>query len=156
MTAEAPPYAPPEFVYPDEEQIDLGDFEKLTGEELAKLEVYCFANCANRMEAIGEWEGRVVPWIESYGNEKDIVARLGMFAPNAQARNIRIDGLCYMNRDAWGHLLNEHYLLPIERSQKTRRKPGGNGTCAPYEPLAAGAPPPRLFSYINGGMHPGD
>ena len=74
-TAEAPPYAPPEFVYPDEDPINLGDFDELTGEELAKLEVYCFANCANRMETIGTWQGRPVPWIESYGNEKDIVAR---------------------------------------------------------------------------------
>ena len=78
---EAPRYAPPEFVYPDQEPINLDDFESLTGAELAKLEVYCFANCANTMPYIGAWEGRPVPWIENFGNEHDIVARLGMLAP---------------------------------------------------------------------------
>ncbi len=78
---EAPRYAPPEFVYPDQEPIDLNDFDPLTGAELAKLEVYCFANCANTMPYIGVWEGRPVPWIENFGNEHDIVARLGMLAP---------------------------------------------------------------------------
>ena len=81
LFAEAPRYAPPEFVYPDQEPIDLDDFEPLTGAELAKLEVYCFANCANTMPYIGAWDGRPVPWIENFGNEHDIVARLGMLAP---------------------------------------------------------------------------
>ena len=54
---EAPRYAPPEFVYPDQDPIDLDDFEPLTGAELAKLEVYCFANCANTMPYIGAWDG---------------------------------------------------------------------------------------------------
>ena len=77
---EAPGHAPPEFVYPDQEPINLGDFEPLTGEELAKLEVDCFANCANTMPYIGAWDGRPVPWIENFGNQNDIVARLGMLA----------------------------------------------------------------------------
>ena len=70
---------------------------------------------------------------------------------------IRIDGQCYMSGGAWGHLLNEHYLIPIEHSQKRGRKPGGNNTDAPgapYEPLASGQPGPRLFAYINGGTPP--
>jgi hypothetical protein len=150
---EAPRYAPPEFVYPDQEPINLDDFKPLTGAELAKLEVYCFANCANSMPYIGAWEGQSVPWIENFGNEHDIVARLGMLAPNADYWGIDIAGPRYEQRGAWGHLLNEHYLRAIERCQKAGRRLGGNGTSAPYE-LVGGAvnPAPRLFNYINGGV----
>ena len=149
---EAPRYAPPEFVYPDQEPINLDDFAPLTGDELAKLEVYCFANCANTMPYIGAWEGRPLPWIENFGNEHDIVARLGMLAPRADHWGIDIAGPRYERRGAWGHLLNEHYLRNIERCQKSGRRPGGDGTSTPYE-LVGGAinAAPRLFGYINGG-----
>ena len=125
----------------------------LTGAELAKLEVYCFANCANTMPYIGAWDGRPVPWIENFGNEHDIVARLGMLAPRAEHWGIDIAGPRYEHRGAWGHLLNEHYLAAIERCQKSGRRPGGDGTSAPYE-LVGGAvdAAPRLFGYINGGV----
>ncbi|MEZ5582319.1 MAG: hypothetical protein R3F37_05655 [Candidatus Competibacteraceae bacterium] len=45
-------YAPaaPVFVYPDQDKLDLQDFETLTIEELTKLEIYLFANCANEMK----------------------------------------------------------------------------------------------------------
>ena len=119
---EAPRYAPPEFVYPDQEPIDPDDFEPLTGAELAKLEVYCFANCANTMPYIGAWDGRPVPWIENFGNERDIVARLGMLAPRADHWCIDIAGPRYEHRGAWGHMLNEHYLAAIERYQKSGRR----------------------------------
>jgi hypothetical protein len=149
---EAPRYAPPEFVYPDQEPINLDDFERLTRAELAKLEVYCFANCASTLPYIGVWDSRPVPWIENFGNEHDIVARLGMLAPRPEYWGIDIAGPRYMRHGAWGHLLNEHYLAAIERSQKSGRRPGGDGTSAPYE-VVGGTPDaaPRLFDYINGG-----
>jgi len=157
LAAAAPSYAPPEFVYPDEDPIDLRDFDWLTEAELAKLEVYCFANCANTMPTIAHAaDGRPLPWIESFGNEKDIVARLGMLAPRPEKWGIRIDGPRYVRRGAWGHVLNEHYLKEIERRQKRGRRPGGDGTAAPYEPVADSVQEadqaPRLFSYINGGQ----
>jgi hypothetical protein len=153
LLEEAPRYAPPEFVYPDQEPINLDDFEYLTGAELAKLEVYCFANCANTMPYIGAWEEWPVPWIENFGNEHDIVARLGMLAPRAEYWGIDIAGPRYKHRGAWGHLLNEHYLAAIERCQKSGRRPGGDGTSAPYELVGdAVDAAPRLFSYINGGV----
>ncbi len=50
-------------------------------------------------------------------------------------------------------MLNEHYLRDIERCQKSGRRPGGDGTAAPYELVArTGDGVPRLFSYINGGV----
>ncbi len=156
LFAEAMRYAPPEFVYPDQEPIDLHDFDRLTETELAKLEVYCFANCASTMTTIARTaEGRPLPWIESFGNENDIVARLGMLAPRPRQWGIRIDGPRYERRGAWGHMLNEHYLKPIERCQKRGRRPGGDGTPEPYEPVAGSEESqgriPRLFRYINGG-----
>jgi len=145
-------YAEPIFIFPEEYELDPKDFAALTEDELAKLEMYCFANCANTLKYLHP--DRAVPWIESFGNEFDIVARLGMLAPRAQEWHIEIDGPRYVHRRAWGHLLNEHYLPDIERQQKVRHRPGGKGGSTPYELLNAGQFPdhtPKLFHYINGG-----
>ena len=156
------PYVPaePVFVYPDYEDLTLSDFPSLSVEELSKLEVYCFANCANTMtylrKAGPDPDNQPVPIIENFGNERDIVARLGMLALHASRWHIEIDGPRYMKRCTWGHLLDEHYLSSIEKYQKDGRKPGGNGTSTPYELINPeefpNYPAPRLFSYINGGM----
>lgn len=153
---EAAAYAPPEFVYPDQDPWRAEDFEPLSEQELAKLEVYCFANCANRMKTIHVGaDGRPIPWIESFGNENDLVARLGMLAPKAAQRGIDIDGPCYVKPKGWGHLLNAHYLSDIHDHQKVGRRRGGAGGSAPYVLANADAYPdcqtPRLFGYINGG-----
>ena len=149
----AAPCAPPEFVYPEEDELCLTDFEPLTEEELSKLELYCFANCANTMTYLRP--DRAIPYIESFGNEYDIVARLGMSAPRAEHWGIHIDGPRYMCPQAWGHLLNEHYLSVIEKYQKVRHIKGGQGGLKPYQLINAEdyptCPAPRLFSYINGG-----
>ena len=39
--------------------------------------------------------GRPRPWIESYGNEHDVVARLGVLAPHSAERSVHIDGSRY-------------------------------------------------------------
>jgi hypothetical protein len=149
-------YAPPEFVYPDQDPWRAEDFEPLSKEELAKLELYCFANCANSMKYIHAGAaGRPMPWIESFGNENDLVARLGMLAPKPAQRGIDIDGPCYVKPNGWGHLLNAHYLSDIHDCQKVSRRRGGAGGSIPYLLANADAYPdrqtPRLFSYINGG-----
>ncbi len=151
-------YAGPVFVYPDEFDIELKEFDPLTRDELAKLEIYCFATCANVMEHFPYTEGdQPVPWIEHFGNENDIVARLGMLAPNALQRDISIEGPCYIHRGAWGHFLNEHYLFGIEKHQKKGRQRGGAGSAEPFELVNPSAlaeaekPWPRLYDYINGG-----
>ena len=151
-------FAGPEIVYPDQFPLNLDDFEPLSEEELAKLEVYCFATCANIVDYYpsGERE-RPLPWIEHYGNEFDIVARLGMLAPKPEAREIRIKGPRYVRQNAWGHLLNEHYLFAIEDKQKNGRKHGGDGTADPFELVnpssfqVGSKSGPRLYNYINGG-----
>ncbi|MFL7837486.1 MAG: hypothetical protein ACK2T4_08900 [Candidatus Promineifilaceae bacterium] len=157
LTAEAE-YAGPEFVYPEQFPIDLNDFEQIEEQELAKLEIYSFATCANVFTYFKTGEGeRPLPWIEHFGNEFDIVARLGMLAPNSKAREIQIEGPRYMRQNAWGHFLNEHYLSGIEEKQKKGRKHGGAGTAEPFElvnPASLAVQVgygPRLYEYINGG-----
>jgi hypothetical protein len=121
--------APPEFIYPDDAPIDLSDFSPLEESELAKLEIYCFANCANRMKYFKPpQDGELpVPLIENFGNENDIVSRLGMLAPNPVKWGIDLDGPFYMREGAWGHLLNVHYLFPIRDHQKSGYRKGGIG-----------------------------
>lgn len=119
---------------------------------LAKLEIYAFANCADRMEKVEgtEEDGsrRFVPWIESFGNQFDLVARLGMLAPRAEEQGIVIDGPKWIAAGAWGHLLNEHYLLPMSRSRRSGRRG------EPFQPLPGSAHDvagsPRLFEYWGG------
>lgn len=154
--AAAPRYAPPEFIYPEQEELRLGDFAPLTIDELARLEVYCFATCANRLTYFAHLPtGEPVPWIEHFGNEYDIVARLGMQAPHADQWGVDIAGPRYVRRGAWGHLLNAHYLFAVADYQKSGRRRGGIGSPAPFiqvNPDAAQAQDgPRLFQYINGG-----
>lgn len=154
------PEAEPEDVLPDAMPLAPTDFDALTDDEVAKLEVYCFANCATQMPYLGTTvDGRPIPWIESYGNQFDIVARLGMLAPNRDETGVVIDGPLYERRGAWGHLLNDHYLRGIEQAQKSGRKRGPKTESAdPYVLISPTGDPdaesPRLFHYINGGLAP--
>jgi hypothetical protein len=137
--------------------LDPRDFDPLSDDEIAKLELYCFANCATRMPYLNrDFLGRPRPWIESFGNEHDVVARLGMLAPRPSERSVVIDGPRYARPDAWGHLLNEHYLRGIEDAQRPGRKRGPQVESAdPFILLdadnQAGAGVPRLYRYLNGG-----
>ncbi len=154
-------FAPAEFVYPDQTPVDLGDFGPIYDDELAKLEVYLFANCANTMAYLRPpAPGKLpLPWIENYGNEYDLVARLGMLAPDAATHDIEIAGPIYQRNNAWGHLLGAHYLYPIESQQRHGRRRGGEGTADPFvllNPEAPHYPSPRLFDYINGGSPSAD
>ncbi len=148
-------YAPPEFIYPDDAPLVLSDFAPLTEYEFGKLEIYCFATCANvmthyRPAAPGR---QALPHLEHFGNEHDIVARLGMQAPHAAERGIQIDGARFVRAGAWGHLLSEHYLYPLADMQRQGRRRGGRGDAAPFAPVDAATPlaVPRLDAYLNGG-----
>ena len=149
-------YAAPEFVYPEDAPLDLTDFAPLDESHLAKLEIYAFATCADEMTF---WQSPTpgvppIPWIEHFGNENDLVARLGMLAPRPDQHSIHIDGPRYENPDAWGHLLNAHYLSAIHKAQRPARKRGGLGGRAPFFLINDECCPgsaPRLFGYLNGG-----
>ncbi|HTQ58482.1 MAG TPA: hypothetical protein VMI94_28665 [Bryobacteraceae bacterium] len=138
-----PPAAPAAFEWPG---YGLRHPEPVTLAEWRKLEIYCFANCASVMlpvETIGR-KRIPVPWIESYGNEKDIVARLGVLANATGPGSVEIGGERYQRDGAWGHLLNAHYLYPMIESRRRKDPAGG------FVPLAGRrASIPRLFAYLN-------
>ena len=104
----------------DDPEIDLG-----------KLELYLFANCADQMEYTSE----ETPLIENFANQNDMVAKLGILAKGIDRSDIHLDGDLYV-RDAWGHLLNAHYLTGIEERA--------------YISTASAAKTPRLYQYLNG------
>ncbi len=146
----------PLYIFQNEVPLNPEDFQPLSEQEWQKLEIYCFANCASEMQYYKNIPGsRPLPWIESFGNENDLVARLGMFAPHIEDENIRLDGPFYMHPGAWGHLLNHSYLIPIAEEQMKGRKRGGAGEARPFvlanQVEYTGADTPRLFAYINGG-----
>jgi hypothetical protein len=118
--------------------------------DVAKLELYCFANCATSMAPfvhVSQPNTRSVPWIESYGNQFDIVARLGVLAAPHGKGSSRIDGDRYFIPQAWGHLLNEHYLAPMYPAMST---PAGRpGAWRPFPTNLRGTP--RLWGFANGG-----
>jgi hypothetical protein len=150
-------YAPPEFIFPDDTPLNAADFAPLQESQLAKLEIYCFATCASVMTHLHPPQAgrRAAPHIEHFGNEFDIVARLGMQAPQASRRSIEIAGPRFVRPGAWGHLLNAHYLYPLAAAQRVGRRRGGIGTPAPFVAVRQGGNGaqaiPRLYDYINGG-----
>ena len=131
--------------------LDLDAFAPVSTAELARLEIYCFANCASEMRYVDP--DRRLPWLESFGNQHDLVARLGMLAPHLAAEEIAIDGPAWVHRGAWGHLLNAHYLRHIDLAQGGSARPGPvTATADPFEPYGeTGRSAPRLYGYINGG-----
>ena len=75
-------------------------------EFLEKIEIYAFANCASKMIHINE----DLPYIESFANEDDIVARMGCNCSKTMKKYIKIDGTTFVVKNKSGHLLNTHYL----------------------------------------------
>lgn len=120
----------------------------LSREELAKLEIYTFGNCASPMGPIDRKAS--LPYIESYGNEFDVIARLGVLGPAGGPRDPRIGGERFIRRGAWGHLLNAHYLYPMEQEWRASQQEGGTLVtgCRPLPGNTARHP--RLFEYFGG------
>jgi hypothetical protein len=120
--------------------------ECLRPEHIAKLECYCFANCSTSLTpiALTGTPPRHTPWLESFGNEFDLVARLGLLAPPHGIGSARIEGDRYRRDKFWGHLFNVHYLAPLERELSN----GGSSALKPFgENLLE---TPRLFEYYAG------
>lgn len=117
--------------------------------KIDKLELYTFANAADRMQHVYVEAGRGRPWIEHFANERDLVARLGVLAPCRRRPDcglVDIDGPVYERSEAWGHLLNEHYLFAIEDFLADPRHRGN-----PYPAQRRDDPRrPRLYGYFQG------
>jgi hypothetical protein len=120
----------------------------LTRDHIGKLETYCFANCSSSMGPIAVVGSPVrhSPWIESYGNENDLVARLGVLAPPYGIGSARIEGDRYRHDGAWGHLLNAHYLNPILPAVQAGDPATANVSPFPDNLLQV----PRLWGYYAG------
>jgi len=113
-------------------------------EQMRKLEIYAFANCADDMQYIDDLKsttGRSVPYIENFANENDLVARLGMISPRKNFWDINIDGDYYIRKSAWGHLFNIHYLNGFDTSRPDY---------SPFRSTSRNGATPRLFSYLYG------
>ena len=118
-------------------------------ERLTKLEIYTFANCADKMRYV--YPSRQAPYMEHFANELDVVARLGILSPlrDGPEALIEIDGPVFRQQAAWGHLLNEHYLTPIDDflypgERKYRRDED------PYPGIGKRPQKPRLYKYFHG------
>lgn len=122
--------------------------------KIRKLEIYTFANAADRMRYAFFAAGRGRPWLEHFANEHDLVARLGVLSPcrrRAGCALVEIDGPVYERYGAWGHLLNEHHLFAIEDHLRRPDRGGGN----PYPPQQKDEPrEPRLYGYFQGATPP--
>lgn len=118
-------------------------------ERLGKLEIYTFANCADKMCYISP--DRQIPYMEHFANEMDIVARLGVLSPlrHGDEELIEIDGPVFVQKDGLGHLLNEHYLMPIDDYLYP-----GTGKWSrdedPYPSTDSALLQPHLYSYFHG------
>jgi hypothetical protein len=119
-------------------------------ERLRKLEIYTFANCADSMKHVATRGRRSFPYLEHFANENDLVARLGVLSPNDK---IDIDGPRFVRRGAWGHLLNEHHLYPIDDYLYPREAQASPDD--PYPPLEGRRTKrPRLYRYFHGKRPP--
>ena len=118
-------------------------------ERLRKLEVYTFANCADRMRYV--FPVMQVPYMEHFANECDVVARLGVLSPlrSRGDASVEIDGPVFEQKGAWGHLLNEHYLTAIDDhlgSGDSKHSRDYN----PYLPQTEHLGRSRLYEYFRG------
>jgi hypothetical protein len=89
---------------------------------LGKLEIYAFANCAEEMSHRPITDEKNKPWIESFSNEHDVVAKLGVLHPYKEERGIQIDGEHFIKKDGWGHFLNIHYLKDFAKGKYLHEK----------------------------------
>lgn len=115
-------------------------------DRVQKLEIYTFANCADKMKYVAGRGGRMFPYLEHFANEFDIVARLGILSPNDK---IDIDGVTYIQADGWGHLLNEHHLFAIDDYLYPGPEHGRDEN--PFRQTGSrDGEEPRLYSYFHG------
>ncbi|MCU0436318.1 MAG: hypothetical protein MUC49_00285 [Raineya sp.] len=103
---------------------------------IGKLEIYAFANCAEEMSHKPIADEKNKPWIESFSNEHDVVAKLGVLHPYREERGIKIDGEHFIKKDGWGHFLNIHYLKGFIKGEYTHDS---------GEKITS-----KLFTYLNG------
>ncbi len=75
---------------------------------LKKLEIYAFANCATKMV----YGKENYPYMESFANDNDIVAKMGCNCGIDLKSNstIEINGNIFVTPNKSGHMFNSHYM----------------------------------------------
>jgi hypothetical protein len=118
-------------------------------DRLKKLEIFTFANCADKMRYVHTSQS--IPYMEHFANELDWVARLGILSPlrGDSEATIEIDGPVFEQKGEWGHLLNEHYLTAIDDYLYPGAEPY-NREQNPFPPVGNGAGKSRLYDYFHG------
>jgi hypothetical protein len=110
-------------------------------EQLARLELYLVASCVDEVPGVPGHDP-VVPYVEHYANERDLVARLR--GGSAQAPDHPVRGRVLRRPGKQGHLLNLHYLNGLACSCGERphayTDEHGPGRLADY--LCGRQPPP--------------
>lgn len=129
-------------------EFTINKSEKVMG-RLKKLEIYTFANCADKMRYIHQT--RPIPYMEHFANELDWVARLGILSPlrGNSGMTIEIDGPVFVQKGEFGHLLNEHYLAAIDDYLYPGAAPYSRDE-DPFPPDGNGASESRLYHYFHG------
>ena len=75
-------------------------------EYVKKIEIYAFSNCSSDMTYIE----KNYPYIESFANENDLVAKMGCNCSDDIKELINIDGKLFVNKNSSGHMFNTHYF----------------------------------------------
>jgi hypothetical protein len=126
--------------------------EKEKTDQLKKLEIYTFANCAEKMKYVTD--GRHYPRFEHFANERDIIARLGILSPllnDADGAFVNLDGPIYIRKGALGDLLNEHYLYEIHKYLASGMSADANPYRLQSKRSSNARQIPRLYQYFKGG-----
>ena len=93
-----------------------------------KLEIYCLAGVADSFRIdnkLSEEHQRGVPYVEHFVNNLDFFCRIGVLA------HLDHTAGAVFSTDRKGHLLNDHYIAPLERGEYCNQTS-------------------RLFKYVNG------
>ncbi len=79
-----------------------------TEAELRRLELYLFASATARIPGFGECDEAMVPAVEHFVNENDLVPKISINYRGSEELNVR--GRVCFRRGKYGHVLNANYL----------------------------------------------
>lgn len=135
---------------------------RLTQQQLAGLELYMFASCADTVDS---QVGSDHIFIENFANQHDFVANLGSGAPKStfvatrpgtNVPQMRLDGDLFVHHGASGHLINQHYLFhlrdDLENSTSNFVRDYNPPTAAGPVYFRANNATPRLYGYYDGAL----
>ena len=91
-------------------------FTEVSSAAMSKLEIYTFGSAASHFSnpRLSRFEShnqaRVIPYIEHYANEFDMVPRWGVLHSTRSILSNRYAGSVFVRMGASGHMFNQHYM----------------------------------------------